>query len=231
MFPRSRSPWDPFRHFAMPPSPVVPYIYTALPTDPRTDDPIVQPRHHRRCNGRYHRHLSHPNPDINDTDHDTDTGFEYSIRHADFEHFSRTQIRLPNQTAQNLCNNDILILSPSMETIEISLHMPHYNVPSRAIRVAAAGAMRMNDVVKQVLPQEFVGIAEMYVKTRGGFAEIGPRARVNDVVELRRSDTNETKDVGVVVFVGGRMEDAKGPRNGVHGWEREMGRTERMRVF
>jgi hypothetical protein len=214
----------------MSPSPIEPHIYTALPDDRYISDPDYC----RRCNGSYHcKHhfFAHSTPDISETDVDTDHIFQSSSRHTDFEHYTRTQTRLRSLTAQKLHDNEILVLSPSMETIKISEHMPGHSSCPRAIRVAVARHLRILDVVKKVVPKEVLYHAEIRVKTWGSLMELGPHMTVGDVAKMWRSITKETEDVHVMVFANGLRKDTKGPRDAVSEWERETGRTERMRMF
>jgi hypothetical protein len=214
----------------MSPSPIEPHVYTTLPKDRSIGDSDYC----RRCNDRYHckhHYFSHLTPDISDTDLDTDQVLQSSSRHADYEHYSRTQFRLCSLPAHDLHDNEILVLSPSMETIKIAVHIPGCRSSSRAIRVAVAGHIRILDVVKKVVPKDVLYHGEIQVKTWGTLMELGPHMTVGDVAKMWRSIMKETEDVEVRVVVGGSVKDAKGPRDAVHGWEREMGRTERMRVF
>lgn len=87
--------------------------------------------------------------------------------------------------------------------------------------------MRLRDVVKQILPQEYLGDAHVYVKSRGEWMEPGSPVKVSDVVELGRVARNERGEVEVRIVVDGGVRR----RESGHGWEREVGRVDRMRVY
>jgi hypothetical protein len=88
-------------------------------------------------------------------------------------------------------------------------------------------------VIRQVLPQELLGDVKSYVKTRGEWVEAGSPMKVSDVAVLGRFVMNERGEVEVRIDIGGssgREKRSVGEAGG-YGWEREMGRVERMRVY
>jgi hypothetical protein len=103
------------------------------------------------------------------------------------------------------------------------------------MRVAVAGDMRVRDVVKQVLPKEYLGDVTSFVKTRGEWVECGAPIKVGDVVDLGRFVVDGRGEVEVRIVVGrsdgGVVGRERGGGERGYGYEREMvGRMERMRV-
>ena len=146
-------------------------------------------------------------------------------------HFKRVQVRMPKKTAHDLRGADeILILPSSLTHLKISLHA-HYD--KRTIRAAVAGDMRLRDVIKQLLPQEYLSDARAYVRSRGEWIEPGAPTKVSDVADLGRFAVNERREVEVKIVVGREREMGHARSGGVgrHGWERERGRVDRMRVY
>jgi hypothetical protein len=229
MFPQP-SRWlnDPFRHFANPPTPIPLQTYTSASTlGPYFNDFPHRPRRH--IHKGKHNH-STPFSDASETDlddtTDTDTPYTRRGRNIDFEHFPRTQLRLPRHTSNILRSDTILILPPTLTNLKITLHT-HTLQRNNTIRAAVAGDMRLRDVVKQILPHNYLCDVRVYVRSRGEWVEPGSPVKVSDIVELGRVTRNERGEVEIKIVAGERERD---DRRG-HGWEREVGRVDRMRVY
>jgi hypothetical protein len=220
---------DPYRRFSttISSSPVHNYIPTHIA--PYTDPNAYQLRHHRRPNKRLHTLFGSEESEFGDPDYDRETSSALNDRldspHHDpnFEQFHSMHLRVPKRTAHDLRNDEILLLPPSLTHLKISLH-----AHPRTIRVAIAGDMRLRDVIKQILPQEYLHDARVYVKRRDEWIEAGSPTKVSDIAQSGQSVLNERSEVEVRLVVGGRE---KGEGMGRHGWGREMGRIERMRMF
>lgn len=241
------------------------HTYTPPHISPYTDPHAFQPRKdsHRHAAKYVPAHRRRSAFDISaselsehsDFDMDTDSTANDRLhiphrRHRfpeiepDFDvasHFTRTQVRLPRKTAHELRSSDeILILPPCLTHLKVSLFAQH---SSRKMRVAVAGDMRLRDVIKQLLPQEYLRDTRVYVKARDEWVEPGAQTKVGDVRDLGQFVMNERNEIEVRVIVGnndaGRERGRVGENVhmrvseglGKHGWERERAGMERMRVF
>ncbi|EAT83414.1 hypothetical protein HBI56_116250 [Parastagonospora nodorum] len=228
MFP-TPSMWLPeaFRHFQTPTSPFPLHNYTSpAPMDPYPGSPPYKPT--RRSSKTPYKHISHFPADASDTEIDSDTDATHA---PDFEHFPRISVRMPKHTAHSLRADQILILPPTLTALKICLHSQG---PKRTIRAAVAGDMRLRDVVKQVLPQEYLRDARVHVKSRGEWLEPGSPMKVSDIAEMGRFARNERGEVEVRIAVENdrreRREYMWERREEGHGWEKGVGgrRMERM---
>jgi hypothetical protein len=197
--------------------------------------------------------LSRFDSDISETDSNTDTDDNIYTNHnrhhhhrrlPDFNHFPRTTLRLPKHTTHSLRPDTILILPTTLTNLKISLHAKILHQP-RTIYAAVAGDMHLRDVIKQILPHEYLGDARVYMKNRGEWLEPGSLMKVSDIVDIGRFVRNERGEVEVKIVVsdGGRVDVREGKkgfswererrRESEHGWEKEVGvgRMERMRVY
>jgi hypothetical protein len=251
---------DPYRQYPKP-SFFSLHSYTAPPIPPYTDpyayQPHKDPQRHAAKHAPEHRRrrpsafaisasdLSAPSDFDHDTDSTTSHRLHTSHRHPppDLDiapHFKRAQVRLPRKTAQDLRGTDeILILPSSLTHLKVSLFV---HQSSRKMRVAVAGDMRLRDVVKQLLPQEYLRDARAYVKARGEWVEPGPQTKIGDVKDLGQFVMDDRSEIEVRVIVGGtnggrervgRDAHVRAGENmrGRHGWERESGEMERMMVY
>jgi hypothetical protein len=207
-------------------SPFPLHNYAAPHVKPYIDSHMYRTQHFRRPS-KHHRSAF----DLDDSDFaepnlglDTDSTFTPHRHNPDFEPFKRLSLRVSPRTFQVLRPNELLIVSHSLTHLKIILHSHQ-----RTIRVAVAGDMRLRDVLKQVLPHKHLHDARAYVRSQGGWVEPEAPMKVEDVVELGDFAMNEKEEVEVRIVLGcAKMEKKGGAR---HGWEREMGRMERMRVF
>ncbi|KAH7386938.1 hypothetical protein DE146DRAFT_635711 [Phaeosphaeria sp. MPI-PUGE-AT-0046c] len=218
---------DPFRAFSNPGSPFTAHGYTSSPHMDNFSDNAHHRRHHFHHKPQ-HSSLSHFASDTSETDVDTVTDYPFTQRNPDFEQFPRTQLRLPGRSSRGLRTDDILILPSTLTRIKISLHDAHHAL--RNIRVAVAGDMRLRDVVKQVLSQDYWSDARTYVKSRGEWIEAGSPTKVGGIVDLGHVAVNERGEVEVRIVIGGnRVRVRREVRGPSFGWER--GSVERMRVY
>jgi hypothetical protein len=147
----------------------------------------------------------------------------------DFEQFPRTQFRLPHRTSNTLRPDTILILPPTLINLKITLHT-HTLRRINTICAAVTGDMRLRDVVKQILPYELLCDAGVYVRSKGEWVKPGSSVKVSDVVEFGRVVRNERGEVEVRIVVGEKEREGRTGGNG-RGWEREVGRVDRVRVY
>jgi hypothetical protein len=219
------------RHFTNPsPFPRSPRYTSDAYTAPPTYPPYRRPPRYNT-----HRHASHFTPSPSETDFDETDSDIFPARsnryQPDFEHFPQTSLRLPSNTARDLRSSEILILPSSLTRLKLQLRDTN-NTYIRTLRATIAGDMRLRDVIKQVLPSEYLGDVKSYVRTKGEWVEPGSSTKISDVVELGRFVVNERGEVEVKIVVGGGREKE---RDGGRGYEREMemGRVEvgRMRVY
>lgn len=123
--------------------------------------------------------------------------------------------------------NEMLILPPSITRMCIEIRCRHTQ-SSQTLRVAVPGDMRLREVLKQVLPKEYVRGAEALGKSRGVWQEMGSLMKVSDIV--KESGRNLVDETEMRVIIGNDGME-RGRLRGMQGWEREMGMVERMRVF
>ncbi|KAH7087616.1 hypothetical protein FB567DRAFT_443052 [Paraphoma chrysanthemicola] len=140
--------------------------------------------------------------------------------------FKRVQIRMPRRAAEQLREDDVLIVSPDLTRLRIQVRTAHSN---EAMRVAVAGDMRLRDVVKQVLPTAHGEEVHVQVKVREEWIAVSGSHMMSEIVEHGRGVLNSRQDVEVRISIGSVRE--KQPRIDVRGWEHEIGRMERMRVY
>jgi hypothetical protein len=196
--------------------------YTAPHVNPYTTHHHRRPnKHHRPAFGLDDSGFAEPDYDL-----DTDSTFTPHLHdaHPDFEPFKRLSLRVSPRAFHALRPNELLIVSPVLTHLKISLHGHHHT-----ICVAVAGDMRLRDVVKQVLPHEHLYDARVYVKSRSEWIEPETPMKVRDVAELGEFVTNEKEEIEVRIVLGRAGMEKRGSAG--HGWEREIGRMERMRVF
>lgn len=188
-------------------------------------------RNDRLYTPAYHaRRYKHPEPEL-----ERELDLNLSLQ------FKRMHIRVPKHTSRELRNDEILIIPSILTHLKISVYS---NDDKDVIRAAMAGDMRMRDVLKQILPQECLPDAKSYVRRRGEWTEPGGSILISQVVELGRFAMDESGEVEVRVVVGdGRKQERERERakererqrergmGRYGGWEREIGRTERMRVY
>ncbi|KAF2823755.1 hypothetical protein CC86DRAFT_468778 [Ophiobolus disseminans] len=245
---------DPYHHFKSASSPYPTHTYPPLNIPPYRDPRHYQPRPnpHRQA-PKYSSKPRRSSTDIetsdfsshSDFDADADTTLQSHL-HPSFyptepafhamSHLKQVQIRVPKRTAQDLRGGEhILILPPNLTHLKISIHAQHAR---QIVRAAVVGEMRLRDVVKQVLPGEYLQDARAYVRLRGEWIEPGAGTKISDVVELGRAAMNERGEVEIKVMIGGggrererESGNGRGLGRHVHGWERERGEVERMRVF
>ncbi|KAH7074692.1 hypothetical protein BKA63DRAFT_319519 [Paraphoma chrysanthemicola] len=140
--------------------------------------------------------------------------------------FKRVQIRMLKRVAEHVHEDEVLILSPDLTRLRIQVRSAH---SSESMRAAVAGDMRLRDVVKQVLSNAHGGEVLVQVKVRGEWVDISGSHMISEIVEHGRGVLNSRQEVEVRVSVGTGRE--KKPRTDVRGWEHEIGRMERMRVY
>jgi hypothetical protein len=223
---------DAFHDFQNAPNPFPPHNFTSTNMDPHAGTPIYKPNR-RYTKGQY-KHVSQFPSDMSETDIDIDTESPYSSRIPDFEYFPRTSLRLPKHTSNSLRPDQILILPSTLTSLKISLHT---HTPQRTIRAAVAGDMRLRDVIKQILPQEYLHDTRVYVKSRGEWVEPENPTKVSDIVDMGRFARNDKGEVEIRIVIGGggreKREYRWERREEGHGWEKGVGfgRMERMRLY
>jgi hypothetical protein len=152
----------------------------------------------------------------------------YPPQHPDLQPASslkRVQVRMPRRAAEELRGDDVLILSPDLTRLRIHIRTNH---STETVRAAVAGDMRLRDVVRQLLPNNHSSEIIVQVKLRGEWQELGTSCKISDIAELGRDVMNDRQEVEVKLVVRSRE---KKTRLDVRGWEHEIGRMERMRMF
>jgi hypothetical protein len=194
------------------------------------DTSSPSPLHSRMHNrGQYWKH--------NDRDSDND---DHNNSSLDLDSaFTRIPIKLPQQTADLLRKDEILILPPTLTRMRVQMRRNH---ATEVLRATVAGDMRFRDVVKQLVPAGCTGEVRAYVKMRGAWQEPG-LFLLSQIVEQGRFVLNERGEVDVKIEFGRRGGGGRGGgdggsnggfgqggRSGIEWWERESERGRKWAV-
>ncbi|KAF2028504.1 hypothetical protein EK21DRAFT_90630 [Setomelanomma holmii] len=154
-------------------------------------------------------------------------------RHSDLgfaSNLKRVQIRMPKHTADQLKNNEILILPSKLTHLRIIIRT---RLSKDVMGVAVPGDMRLSQVIDQLLPLNPLseGCA-VHIKRDGGWQEIRTMHKVSDIADLEELGHvggmgRREAEVRITLESGGE----RGMRHERRGWEHEIARLERMRVY
>jgi hypothetical protein len=210
---------------------------------------------------RRRTHIEPESSDFTDVEYDLDTESSFDNRQRTPRYHSiptttstpclRTlTVQTPASTSSTLKQNTILILPPTLTHLRIQIRTPH---STDTLHAAVAGDISLRDVAKQLLPAREWREARVYAKLKGEWQETGALVMLSGIGELGRFGRNVAGEVEVRIVVGGGggdrgrrrrtsgqrgmrgvdgMEREKGrERVEVKGWEREMARLDRMRLY